>query len=144
MPSSNIRLLTCLRRTSVSPGFCVPILTPVYSVGIVPSNKTTYTLSQLLNALKMQTGAVPYLGCGFNGTVLQEVWYFSHVFGTVRTFVARCSTPSAHLCILYYVQEQYGHFKTLDSVSRSTCSSTGPIWYYERARGSEHEVRFLP
>lgn len=110
----------------------------------MPSNKTTYTLSQLQNALKMQTGAVPYLGCGFNGTVLQEVWYFSHVFGTVRTFVARRSAPSAHPCTLHYVQEQYGHFKTLDSVSPSTCSSTGAIWYYERAHGSEHEVRFLP
>lgn len=51
--------------------------------GVVPSNRTTYTLSQFQNALKSQTGAVPYLGCGNNGTVLEEVWYFQHVFGTV-------------------------------------------------------------
>ncbi|KAL4246991.1 RNase T2 family protein, partial [Abortiporus biennis] len=38
--------------------------------GIVPSNTTTYTLTQLQTALKSQTGALPYLGCGFNGTVL--------------------------------------------------------------------------
>lgn len=56
------------------------------SVGIVPSNKTTYSLSQLQTALKTQTGAIPFLGCGFNGTVLQEVWYFSHVLGSVSLF----------------------------------------------------------
>ena len=52
--------------------------------GIFPSNKTTYSLSQIQTALKAQTGAIPYLGCGSNGTVLQEVWYFNHVIGTVR------------------------------------------------------------
>ena len=51
--------------------------------GIFPSNKTTYSLSQIENALEAQTGAIPYLGCGQNGTVLQEVWYFNHVLGTV-------------------------------------------------------------
>ena len=51
---------------------------------IFPSNKTTYSLSQIQTALKAQTGAIPYLGCGSNGTVLQEVWYFNHVIGTVR------------------------------------------------------------
>ncbi|KAF7793435.1 hypothetical protein EIP86_004547 [Pleurotus ostreatoroseus] len=66
-----------------------PTFDMLASVGIVPSNKTTYKLGQIQNALKLQTGAVPYLGCGFNGTVLQEVWYFSHVFGTVRASLAR-------------------------------------------------------
>ena len=63
-----------------------------YRVGIVPSNKTTYKLSQFQNALKSQTGALPFLGCGHNGTVLQEVWYFQHVYGTVST--TRCSHNS--------------------------------------------------
>lgn len=55
----------------------------LYSSGIQPSNKTTYSLTQLQSALKAQTGSVPFLGCGHNGTVLQEVWYFHHVLGTV-------------------------------------------------------------
>jgi len=90
--------------------------------GIVPSNKTSYSLSHIQNTLKAQTAALPYLGCTNNGTVLSEVWYFNHVFGT----------------------EQYGTFKTLDTTTPSTCSSTAPIWYYERTASSEHEVRILP
>lgn len=54
--------------------------------GIVPSNKTTYTLDQIQTAIKSQTGSVPFFGCSANGTVLSEVWYFSHVHGTVRFF----------------------------------------------------------
>lgn len=99
-----------------------PTFDMLASFGIVPSNKTTYTLSQFQTALSSQTGAIPYLGCGKNGTVLQEVWYCSHVFGT----------------------EQFGHFKTLDSVTKSSCSATAPIWYYERTATSEREVRLLP
>ncbi|CDO75501.1 hypothetical protein BN946_scf184935.g37 [Trametes cinnabarina] len=90
--------------------------------GILPSNKTTYSLTQLQTALKAQTGSIPYLGCGSNGTVLQEVWYFHHVLGT----------------------EQFGHFKTVDSTTASTCSSTAGIHYYERTPTSEREVRLLP
>jgi energy-converting hydrogenase Eha subunit F len=56
------------------------------SARILPSNKTTYTLPQLQNAIKSQTGAVPYFGCQKNGTVLTEVWYFNHVYGTVCLF----------------------------------------------------------
>ena len=52
--------------------------------GIIPSNKTTYSLSHIQNALKAQTGSIPFIGCGHNGTVLQEIWYFNHVMGTVR------------------------------------------------------------
>ena len=51
--------------------------------GIVPSNDTTYPLAKIQDAVKAQTGAVPYLGCINNGTSLDEVWYFGHVFGTV-------------------------------------------------------------
>ncbi|OBZ68549.1 Meiotic recombination protein dmc1 [Grifola frondosa] len=90
--------------------------------GIIPSNKTTYSLNQLQNALKAQTGSIPYLGCGFNGTVLQEVWYFNHVFGT----------------------EQFGQLKSVDSTTKSSCSSTLGIHYYERNPTSEHEVKLLP
>jgi hypothetical protein len=55
----------------------------LYRAGIIPSNKTTYSLSQLQGALKAQTGATPYLGCEQNGTALSEVWYFHHVRGSV-------------------------------------------------------------
>ncbi|KAF7307101.1 Ribonuclease T2 [Mycena indigotica] len=89
------------------------------SFGIVPSNTTSYTRTQIETALKSQTGAVPYLGCSTNGTILTEVWYFSHVYGT----------------------EQFGTYKTLDSTTKSSCSATAPIRYLERTPGSEREVR---
>lgn len=93
------------------------------AAGIHPSNTTTYSLSQLQNALKAQTGSVPYLGCGGeDGTILQEVWYYSHVLGT----------------------EQFGQFKTVDAVDVSTCNTTTGIWYYQRTPTSEHEVRTTP
>ncbi|KAG1813257.1 ribonuclease T2-like protein [Suillus subaureus] len=88
------------------------------AAGIVPSNTTTYTRAQIANALYSQTGADPWLGCyDANGAVLEEIWYFHHVLGT----------------------EQYGHFKTLDSIIPSTCAETG-IWYYERTPTSEKAV----
>lgn len=59
------------------------VLTPSYSFGIVPSNKTAYDLADIERALTSQTGARPFLGCSKNGTVLSEVWYFNHVLGTV-------------------------------------------------------------
>jgi len=89
--------------------------------GIVPSNTTTYTLAQLQNAVKAQTGAIPYFGCTARGAQLDEVWHFNHVLGT----------------------EQYGHFKPVDSSTPSTCNPTG-IRYLERAPGSEREVRVIP
>ncbi|EIM92241.1 ribonuclease T2 [Stereum hirsutum FP-91666 SS1] len=96
---------------------------PTYDIlaasGIVPSNKTTYPLSQIQTALKAQTGSLPYVGCGSNGTVLQEVWYYNHVLGT----------------------EQFGQFKILDTTYNSTCSATAGIHYYERTPTSEREVR---
>ncbi|KAF8167680.1 ribonuclease T2-like protein [Crassisporium funariophilum] len=87
--------------------------------GIVPSNKTTYTLNQLQSAIRSQTGSVPFFGCTTNGTVLSEIWYFSHVLGT----------------------EQFGTYKTLDATSTSSCSKDGAIKYLERTPSSEHEVR---
>ncbi|KAG6862149.1 hypothetical protein C0995_004231 [Termitomyces sp. Mi166 len=86
---------------------------------IVPSNKTSYTLKQIATAITTQVGATPYIGCSHNGTVLSELWYYNHVLGT----------------------EQYGTYKPLDSTSPSTCSSTAPIWYYERTPSSEQEDR---
>ncbi|KAI0319755.1 ribonuclease T2 [Amylostereum chailletii] len=87
--------------------------------GIVPSNTTTYSLSQIQKALKAQYGALPFLGCGNNGTVLQEVWYFNHVSGT----------------------EQFGRYKAVDTTTKSSCSETAGIHYYQRSPRSEHEVR---
>lgn len=61
---------------------------------ITPSNSTTYTLEAMQSALTKRYGAVPYIGCtgpkynttetGKNstdngGTVVDEVWYYSHV-----------------------------------------------------------------
>ncbi|KAF9269971.1 ribonuclease T2 [Marasmius fiardii PR-910] len=86
--------------------------------GIVPSNKSGYSLDSIQAALKTQTGAIPYLGC-LNRTILSEVWYFNHVLGT----------------------EQFGTYKTLDSTTKSSCTSNETIWYYERTQSSEHEVR---
>ncbi|KAI9444830.1 ribonuclease T2 [Lactarius indigo] len=91
------------------------------SAGIVPSNTTTYQLNDIQNTLNAQTGGIPFLGCGNNGTVLQEVWYFNHISGT----------------------EQFGRFKAMNSVTKSSCSSTAEIHYYERTPGSEREVRVL-
>ncbi|PAV22516.1 ribonuclease T2 [Pyrrhoderma noxium] len=94
------------------------------SAGIIPSNSTTYTLSQIQNALKSQTGAIPHLGCSSSPTnsssnvVLSEVWYYTHVLGT----------------------EQYGRFKPVDTTFGSNCKSDG-ILYLERSHGSEREVR---
>ncbi|KAI3623963.1 hypothetical protein CBS14141_002391 [Malassezia furfur] len=102
--------------------------------GIVPSNKTSYTLSDITNALEKVTGAKPYIGCsgprnnetsggnqndhGF--TVLSEVWYFYNVAG----------------------RPQDGHTYAVDSSTDSTCSSaSGAIKYYERTPSSEQKAR---
>lgn len=64
--------------------------------GITPSNSTTYTLSDIQNALTTEYGAVPYIGCsgpkyntteaGANSTDsgrtnIDELWYYQHVYG---------------------------------------------------------------
>ncbi|KAF9479700.1 ribonuclease T2 [Pholiota conissans] len=95
-----------------------PTFNMLATAGITPSNTTTYTLSQLQNAIKAQTGSIPFFGCTTNGTILSEVWYFSHVHGT----------------------EQFGSYKTVDSTTKSSCGATG-IRYLERTHTSEREVR---
>nr|BAK40275.1 ribonuclease T2 [Agrocybe cylindracea]BAK40276.1 ribonuclease T2 [Agrocybe cylindracea] len=96
-----------------------PTFDMLAAAGIVPSNATAYTLTQFQTAIESQTGGIPYFGCSNNGTVLTEVWYFSHVFGT----------------------EQYGTYKTVASTTKSSCSVTGAIRYLERTPSSEREVR---
>ncbi|KAJ3511486.1 hypothetical protein NLJ89_g4074 [Agrocybe chaxingu] len=96
-----------------------PTFDMLAAAGIVPSNATAYTLTQFQTAIESQTGGIPYFGCSNNGTVLTEVWYFSHVFGT----------------------EQYGTYKTVASTTKSSCSATGAIRYLERTPSSEREVR---
>lgn len=102
------------------------------SAGIVPSNTTAYQLGDLQNALKARTGGIPYVGCGNNGTVLQEVWYFNHVCGPVSYSTRRCQITGAN-----GAKVQSGRFKALDSVTKSSCSSTDGIYYYERTSTSE-------
>ena len=61
----------------------VPTYDILASNGILPSNSTTYKLSDIQAAFYRTVGAVPYLGCTTkNGTILSEVWYHSHVLGT--------------------------------------------------------------
>ncbi|KAF8632964.1 hypothetical protein AX15_001561 [Amanita polypyramis BW_CC] len=92
-----------------------PTFDMLASYGILPSNKTSYTLAQFQSAILSQIGVIPYFGCVSNGTILSEVWYFNHVYGT----------------------EQYGTYKPINTTTTSSCSETKPIWYFERAIGSE-------
>lgn len=75
-------MICLLREFAISLGETLLSLS-IHRARIVPSNQTTYTLAQLQGAIKSQTGAIPYFGCQKGGTVLAEVWYFSHVYGTV-------------------------------------------------------------
>jgi len=59
-----------------------PTFDMLAAVGIVPSNTTAYPLSDIENALKLQLGVKPYVSCTSN-TTLSEIWYLSHVYGTV-------------------------------------------------------------
>jgi hypothetical protein len=77
--------------------------------GIVPSNSTTYTLSQLQDAIKSQTGSVPFFGCTTNGTVLSEVWYFSHVHGTVR--LLNCILGEGTECLISLHRNNSAHIR---------------------------------
>ncbi|KAI5361631.1 Putative ribonuclease T2 [Septoria linicola] len=70
--------------------------------GITPSTSTTYTLSQLQQALaKNHGGKTPYIGC--RSGAVDEAWYFYNVRGSVQT----------------------GEFVPVDSLTRSNCPSTG-------------------
>lgn len=84
---------------------------------------------------------MPYLGCGGeNGTILEEVWYFNHVLGTVSPiYSVLVVVPDAS-----FAKEQFGQFKSLDSTTKSSCNTTLGIWYYERTPTSERDVRTLP
>jgi len=88
---------------------------------IVPSNRTTYTLQQLQNAVKAYTGVVPYFGCtgpeapeGDGRTILNEVWHFNHVLGNTQT----------------------GKFIHVDSTTPSSCTAKGRVLYLERTPSS--------
>ena len=79
--------------------------------GITPSADKTYTLSQIQNALsKHHNGKTPFVGCA-NGA-LDELWYFFNVRGSIQT----------------------GTFVPADSLSASTCPSTG-IQYLPKTGG---------
>ncbi|KAI1821945.1 ribonuclease T2 family protein [Xylaria intraflava] len=103
--------------------------------GIVPSNRTSYTLSHIQGVLTSRFGKLPYLGCtgarynethagrgssddGF--TALDEMWYYYHVYGRVQN--ADAVPVDASIA---------------GSVT-SCAKAPGAIWYYERTR---HSVR---
>jgi ribonuclease T2 len=69
------------------------------AANIRPSNTTTYTLGDMQDALMKGFGALPYIGCTgpkYNATaagkgtldngatVVDEVWYYHHVYGRVQ------------------------------------------------------------
>jgi ribonuclease T2 len=69
------------------------------AANIRPSNTTTFTLGDMQDALTKGFGALPYIGCSGpkynataagNGTldngatVVDEVWYYHHVYGRVQ------------------------------------------------------------
>ncbi|KID96796.1 ribonuclease T2 precursor, partial [Metarhizium majus ARSEF 297] len=103
--------------------------------GIRPSNRTSYTLSDIQRALTKEFGHQPFIGCGGpkyneteagkgskdNGrTEINELWYFYHVSGT----------------------PQRGDAKKLDAGKAggrlTTCAQAkGAVKYYERTKGSE-------
>lgn len=97
--------LIYLRRKLIDCNFHF-ILSTCVRYGILPSNKTSYTLAQFQNAVLSQTGADPYFGCVSNGTVLTEVWYFNHVYGTVSPI-------------------------TLDRLNGIESAMTGAVWYVQ-------------
>ncbi|KAI2628438.1 ribonuclease T2 family protein [Xylaria nigripes] len=104
--------------------------------GITPSNTTSYTLSDIHTVLGSRFGQRPWVGCGgpkYNeteagkgssdngGTVLNEMYYYYHVWGRV----------------------QDANGIPLDASiggSISSCAtSPGAIWYYERTVSSVAE-----
>lgn len=99
--------------------------------GIVPSNTTSYTLSEIQSALTKKWGAIPYLGCSGskynatkagNGTedsgriMLDEVWYYMHVLGKPQSMT----------------------YQVVNATSpQTTCAtSEGAVWYYEMTPSS--------
>lgn len=103
---------------------------------IVPSNSTTYSLSDVEDALSSQYGPVPYVGCTgtpYNetdtgagslddgGTQFSEVWYFFHSFG----------------------RPQDGQWLPTEQSGSSSCAqAAGAINYFQRAPGSEEAATY--
>ncbi|PVF97515.1 ribonuclease T2 [Serendipita vermifera] len=86
------------------------------AASIVPSNSTSYSLSDIEDALATASGATPYLGCKkvSGKSSLTEVWYYSHAMGRVQDLQL---TP-------------------VDTTTKTNCPKEG-IYYFERAHGSE-------
>ncbi|CAA9964407.1 ribonuclease T2 precursor [Pyrenophora teres f. maculata] len=100
---------------------------------IVPDNSTTYSYTDIRDVLAEQHGGIPFLGCtgprfnttaaGRNSTdrgftVLNEVWYYEHVYG----------------------RPQEGNTIPVDASASylTNCATTaGAILYPERSNGSE-------
>ncbi|KAF2719006.1 ribonuclease T2 [Polychaeton citri CBS 116435] len=97
---------------------------------IVPSNTTTYSISDILSTLTAASNARPYLGCSgprFNETVaganstdngrtiISEAWYYMHAYGRVQS----------------------GSFVPTDATGGSCATTPGAIHYYARTNGSE-------
>lgn len=102
---------------------------------IRPSNTTSYTLSDIQDALTHGFGVIPFVGCAgpkYNeteagkgsddagATQFSEVWYYYHVYGA--------SQRSQGVRVPADIE---GGWLT------SCAEAEGAIWYYERAEGSE-------
>lgn len=74
----------------------IRLVNGLQKLGLHPRNSTTYKLGDMQAALASGLGAVPYIGCSGpkynttaagagsldNGrTVVDEVWYYQHVYG---------------------------------------------------------------
>jgi len=121
--------------TAISYYLRLPTYSWLSSASIVPSNTTTYSLSSLQAALSGKFGAVPYIGCSGpkynataqgNGTldngytVVDEVWYYYHVYGRVQNKWAVPVNAS------------------INGGSVSSCATTkGALRYPVRSNGSE-------
>ena len=105
------------------------------AANIRPSNTTTFTLGDMQDALTKGFGALPYIGCSGpkynataagNGTldngatVVDEVWYYYHVYGRVQRSQGLPVNAS------------------INGASVSNCAKAeGALNYYERTMGSE-------
>ena len=101
--------------------------------GILPSNTTQVSLSDVSGALTKASGSIPYLGCsgprynetaaGRGGndtgrTVISEVWYYMNVYGRPQDGIAI-------------------HINATVAGSSSNCAKApGALWYYEPTASS--------
>ncbi|KPI40645.1 Ribonuclease T2-like protein [Cyphellophora attinorum] len=99
----------------------VPTYEWLENASIVPSNSTSYSLSDFQGVL---TDAYNETAAGKGSsdsgrTSLSEVWYFSHTLGR----------PQDHTG---------SNIAKVNSTTKSNCATTeGGVWYYERSSGSE-------